>query len=589
MRKILLLFLFFLNGLFILTAQNITITDDDSHEAHSSAVLDVFSQTKGLLIPRMTTTQMNNIDDPIESLMIYNTDEECYYHYNGSAWITLNSTASDLWQTNNDAVFLQNPSKFVGIGTYTPTSKLEVVGDVSFPTNEPLFKVLNNNGDTVFAVYNEGVRVNISDGSKAGSPGGFAIGGITTKQGGEEYFRISRDSARIRFNSNTKAGSPGGFAIGGIASKGNTDFFNVSGNNFVDTINPSEPRVVWYPQKEAFLVGRVLIESVDSVGTNSFATGYESKAIGNWSQAMGYKSIARGNSSTAIGNEAISQGDNSFAFGDSARATGQYSYAFGNVVKSTGKGAFAFGVLERFDPQPPGDTTVASGDYSIAIGVGAKATDRTAVSIGVNTVSDGQGSVALGYDTYAYGGGSAAIGMYSEASAPSAIALGGNSIASGQSSFAAGQYCEATAPYATSIGCLSEATGNYSTAIGYNAKTNNYAGSIVIGDGSSWPVPVQATAENQFTVRAVGGYQFFTDVDQTQNNGVFISSGTGNVGIGTNTPEQKLHINDVMRLEPRATAPDNAQKGDIYFSSVHNTLMIYTGAIGGWKKVTLEP
>ena len=38
----------------------------------------------------------------------------------------------------------------------------------------------------------------------------------------------------------------------------------------------------------------------------------------------------------------------------------------------------------------------------------------------------------------------------------------------------------------------------------------------------------------------------------------------GNVGINTDNPQQVLHVNDVMRLEPRATAPANPSKGDIY-------------------------
>ena len=37
-----------------------------------------------------------------------------------------------------------------------------------------------------------------------------------------------------------------------------------------------------------------------------------------------------------------------------------------------------------------------------------------------------------------------------------------------------------------------------------------------------------------------------------------------NVGIGTTNPQRALHVNDVMRLEPRSTAPSSPSEGDIY-------------------------
>ncbi len=248
MKKIIIILFFgVLCGFHIINAQNITITDDQSHDAHSSAVLDVYSTSKGMLFPRMTTIEMNTIADPIESLVVYNTDLSAFYIFDGSIWKPLVNDSDNLWQFNTDAIYLNDLTLKVGIGTNSPSSKLEVVGDANFPLEEPLFKVLNNNGDTVFAVYNEGIRVNISSGSKAGSPGGFAIGGITTKQGGEEYFRITRDSARIWLNTDATKGSPGGFAIGGVTTKSGQDFFDIteencfigyeSGNNSDNTIN----------------------------------------------------------------------------------------------------------------------------------------------------------------------------------------------------------------------------------------------------------------------------------------------------------------------------------------------------------------
>jgi hypothetical protein len=56
-------------------------------------------------------------------------------------------------------------------------------------------------------------------------------------------------------------------------------------------------------------------------------------------------------------------------------------------------------------------------------------------------------------------------------------------------------------------------------------------------------------------------------------------SSTGNVGIGTVNPQRTLHVNDVMRLEPRSTAPTSPGKGDMYFDGTINKLRVYDGTI----------
>jgi len=55
---------------------------------------------------------------------------------------------------------------------------------------------------------------------------------------------------------------------------------------------------------------------------------------------------------------------------------------------------------------------------------------------------------------------------------------------------------------------------------------------------------------------------------------------SSNVGIGTINPKRKLHVNDVIRLEPRDTVPSNPAKGDIYYDSELNKLRYYNGT--GW-------
>ncbi len=60
----------------------------------ASAILDVSSTTAGQLIPRMTTTQRDNIGSPAIGLMIYNLDCNAINYYNGVVWIPVGSGGS---------------------------------------------------------------------------------------------------------------------------------------------------------------------------------------------------------------------------------------------------------------------------------------------------------------------------------------------------------------------------------------------------------------------------------------------------------------------------------------------------------------
>lgn len=58
---------------------------------NSTAILDVTSTTKGVLVPRLTTAQRTAISQPAQGLLVYDTDLECFYYYNTAtnAWVSL--------------------------------------------------------------------------------------------------------------------------------------------------------------------------------------------------------------------------------------------------------------------------------------------------------------------------------------------------------------------------------------------------------------------------------------------------------------------------------------------------------------------
>lgn len=55
-------------------AQGVAINEDDT-EADPSAMLDIKSSDKGLLIPRMTEAEITSIVNPANGLMVFNTDD----------------------------------------------------------------------------------------------------------------------------------------------------------------------------------------------------------------------------------------------------------------------------------------------------------------------------------------------------------------------------------------------------------------------------------------------------------------------------------------------------------------------------------
>ncbi|MGB1296248.1 MAG: hypothetical protein ACPG6V_12295 [Flavobacteriales bacterium] len=53
---------------------------------HASSILEVNSTSKGFLPPRLTSVNRDNINNPAEGLMIYNTDLSCIEYFTGSYW-----------------------------------------------------------------------------------------------------------------------------------------------------------------------------------------------------------------------------------------------------------------------------------------------------------------------------------------------------------------------------------------------------------------------------------------------------------------------------------------------------------------------
>jgi hypothetical protein len=57
-------------------------------------MLDIQSTDKGILIPRLTTSQRTQISNPAEGLLVYDSDLHTFMFYQGSDWVKLISTGT---------------------------------------------------------------------------------------------------------------------------------------------------------------------------------------------------------------------------------------------------------------------------------------------------------------------------------------------------------------------------------------------------------------------------------------------------------------------------------------------------------------
>ena len=221
MKKIFILLIIIVFGIFPVIAQNVAITDDPSYHADTSAMLDVKSTSKGILIPRVTTTQRNAIQEPATGLLVFDTDSSSFFFYNETGWVNLShGNASGVWQTTGSNLF--TPGGYsVGINNPDPLTALEVKANSS-STIDPLFLVINDNNDTVFAVYPNSVQISIDDKAK-GNIGGFAVSGRSASKADKpKYLEVTPSSTNIFIDTSAAKGNIGGFAVSGrSATKAN--------------------------------------------------------------------------------------------------------------------------------------------------------------------------------------------------------------------------------------------------------------------------------------------------------------------------------------------------------------------------------
>lgn len=484
MRKIYLLLLF-ISFHFSFSQVGIGTTNPSA-----SSALEIRSTNSGLLIPRValnSTTDNTTIAAPATSLMVYNTN-----------------TANDV-----------TPGFYYWEGSWKKFS--------SGTTSTPSTGGWNLTGNTV------------TGSDYLGTNNYFPL-----------LFRVS-GSLFSRYHPN------GGLAIG-IGAAANDNNSVAIGTNATATNS----------------------NQAVAIGSSSNAAGYQSVAIGlnattsnNNTVALGSSSNASGYLATAIGVNSGASNNNAFAIGNGSRASNEQSIALGHEANSSGQNATAIGY--QATTSQANAIVLGSTSSNSKIGIGTSSPDEKLHIVGSLKLVDGTQSngYVLGTDgngkaswinpaTLNYGwrltGNSASasdfIGttngtplnfrvnnaQFARFHQTGGLAIGNNAVANENNSVAIGTSARAAdSNQAVAIGPSANASGYQSVAIGLNSVANTNS-AVALGLSAS------ATGQNATAI----GYQAST----SQANAIVLGSTNTNskIGIGTNAPDERLHIAGSVKI-----------------------------------------
>jgi len=342
-----------------------------------SSILDITATNKGLLIPRVALSSLNNstIDGKFKNatgLLIYNTNSSLtagtgFYYWDGSIWNSMkgsgqNSTTGG-WSFGGNAVGTDN-----FLGTTNAQSLNFRVNNVAVGTFKP-----NNS-------FNLGAN-SASNGARA-----VALG-FETVANGDESTALGRQAS---------AGGARSIAAG-FESVANGDESTAIGRQASAT--GARAIAAGFESKaqsdESAAFGRGSLASAP----RTLAAGFESTATAEDATALGRNADASKARATATGFNSVASADESAAYGSNARSTGLRSTALGHSANANSEDAIALGSESRglgIKAIAIGKSSNASAVNSLAIGNSAQATGQNSTAIGNGSSAPNANTLILG-------------------------------------------------------------------------------------------------------------------------------------------------------------------------------------------------
>lgn len=193
MKQLFTLFVALLLSQFSLAQVGIGTTNPDA-----SSILDITSNSAGVLIPRLTETEKNAIVTPAQGLLVYQTDNiEGFYYFDGLIWNYVATSSVNSWsrignsgtdpsldfigttdandlviRTNNSERLRVNVNGNVGIGTTLNTARVYTEIDNTDATTDYGIRNVHNgtSNNTKYGIYN-----NVSADGTGGRYGVYSI------------------------------------------------------------------------------------------------------------------------------------------------------------------------------------------------------------------------------------------------------------------------------------------------------------------------------------------------------------------------------------------------------------------------------
>ena len=348
-------------------AQSFAINTDGS-TANPSAILDVKSNLKGILVPRMTSAQRTAIASPATGLMVYDTDINSFWYYSGTAWVDI-SAANKWLLTGNSGT---NPAiNFLGTTDNQPL-RFRInntwAGEIN-PTSSNYFLGLragvgNTSGYSNVAIGTDALSLNTSRNDLV------AIGDSSLYHNGTGAVAVGEGSQNVAVGSFTMYSNTTGYqntAIGHYTMYNNTTGFD----------NTTLGKSTMYN---------------NTTGSYNTALGYQPlfySTTGSYNTAVGGYALFQTNSASknvAVGYEALRFQGTSFSNGNVAYETDNtavgYDALYSNQPTSTANGAGNTGIgMNSLYYNITGNFNTALGYNS---GVGVAGNYNNTVSIGNN-------------------------------------------------------------------------------------------------------------------------------------------------------------------------------------------------------------